>query len=317
VNFVYEGKSQLEDYHDGLEPANRNRRPIDSGPTEELPSRWQSMYAVEALKTRMEQEETSNAGKLKASKVFKRLDTDHDGYITRDDLDIALDRYKVDRHPGDVDGLIDLWDESRMGTVNIGEFTRKFVSYDGNVLDAMSTTINGALEQGGVTASRRFNRDPAMSGMPDRTDPKQHGAVSISKAIKNRVNFFKPTWSEAGRTLPPARYGLTEYPDTRHVTQPMDLLSGSYLDEPSRFKTTNSVKSIHAKPDYHDPQMYDAFKKSSTREFRLNRLVHRHSEMHERRQAADAAAQTFDELKIARKALNQLVWEHKVRATNH
>ena len=82
---------------DGLNKELRGLRPVfETFPDEDkLPNQFQSLLAMEALATKMRERESSSGGKLQASKVFKKLDHDHDGYITKADLQQALENYQV------------------------------------------------------------------------------------------------------------------------------------------------------------------------------------------------------------------------------
>merc|ERR1719316_2328948 len=63
--------------------------------------------------------------------------------------------------------------------------------------------------------------------------------MRITDVIKLRSDQWKPQWTDmyqdGGR---PGRFSWTLYPDTRHVTEPLDKRSGSYLPPDQRFVTT-------------------------------------------------------------------------------
>merc|ERR1712232_101534 len=112
-------------------------------------------------------------------------------------------------------------------------------------------------------------------------------------------------------SLPKTRYGMTIYPDTRHVTEASVPLSASFMPDHERFKTTNNIHSLFSVPDPRHPQSEDAMKKRAKNEFRVERIRQRQRDFAERCWAASEAAASFDELKIARKAMNQLNYERK------
>lgn len=64
-------------------------------------------------------------------------------------------------------------------------------------------------------------------------------------------------------------------------------------------------------PDHTDPQAEDAMRRHARSEFRVERIRQRQREFTERCDVANEAARQFDELKIARKALNQLNYERR------
>jgi len=338
----------------------------------------------------MAAKEVSNGGRLKSSKIFKRLDMDNDGYITLTDLRQAFDHYKVLNTNADLHALFSALDPEDKGSVEIGQFCRNFTLHQGSFLDALQKPITGVYPEGGVSYGgplhARQVRDahetarleslprdhPDLPPPPESTSPapkspiqlkaelkKQHTAdlkeaerkkaeaeqgdklpslaaevtqklegvqeegkplsdrsvlsgagrsvigvdpnepprdslnqtapMRITDVLRARTSVWKPHKSELYTTLPPGRFSYTIYPDTRHVTQPMIELgrNASFLSNAERFKTTNSVSSIYSVPDYLSPQHQDDMRKNAQREFRVER--------------------------IARKALNQLNYERRVR----
>lgn len=133
----------------------------------------------------------------------------------------------------------------------------------------------------------------------------------VTDVITNRVRQWKPHKSELYTSMPRTRFGMTIYPDTRHVTEASVPLSGSYMGDGERFKTTNNVHSLFAVPDPLHPQTQDTMKKHSRGEFRVERIRQRQTEFADRCWAANEAAREFDEMKVARKAMNLLDYERK------
>ncbi|CAE8622902.1 unnamed protein product, partial [Polarella glacialis] len=101
------------------------------------------------------------------------------------------------------------------------------------------------------------------------------------------------------------------YPDTRHITEPTVPNCSCSMGDSERFKTTNNVNSLFATPDSSYPQAADTMKKHARQEFRVERIKNRQRDFAERCWAANEAAQQFDEMKVARKALNLLNYERK------
>jgi len=133
----------------------------------------------------------------------------------------------------------------------------------------------------------------------------------ISDVIRSRVNAWKPQKHEYHTSMPRTRFGMTCYPDTRHCTEHNMPLSSAYLADEHRFKTTNSVKSIFAVPDHRDPQTEDKMRGHARNEFKVERIRQRQRDFTERCGAANEAAREFDELKVARKAMNTMNYERK------
>jgi Ca2+-binding EF-hand superfamily protein len=137
------------------------------------------------------------------------------------------------------------------------------------------------------------------------------GTGRVSDVIRARCSVWKPKRAELYTSMPRTRFGMTCYPDTRHVTEATVPLSGQFLADADRFKTTNSVKSIFAVPDHRDPQAEDRMKQHARGEYRIERIRQRQREFTDRCNAANDAATEFDDLKIARKAMNQLNYERR------
>ena len=75
------------------------------------------------------------------------------------------------------------------------------------------------------------------------------------------------------------------------------------------------ILGIYSLPDPSDPQVQDNLKKNGQREYKLNRLRKRLADRAERTMAAEKAAEEHDTMRIARKALNLLTYECRIRAT--
>lgn len=72
---------------------------------------------------------------------------------------------------------------------------------------------------------------------------------------------------------------------------------------------------MYSAPDPEIPHHFDRLRATSLREFRTRRLQQRLSDMEERKQLSEEAGREFEEKRIARKALNLLNYERKIRAT--
>jgi Ca2+-binding EF-hand superfamily protein len=161
----------------------------------------------------------------------------------------------------------------------------------------------------GSTVSQLSNTGSSM--IYDSQVTRMIGKGRVSDVIRARCNSWKPQKAELYTSMAPTRYGMTIYPDTRHVTESTVPLSHSFISEGERFKTTNNVHSIFSVPDHTHPQHEDTIKKHARSEFRVERIRQRQREFTERCEVANEAARQFDELKIARKALNQLNYERR------
>jgi len=388
---VYEWKSKLAEVNDGLEPRLRQLRPKRQRPEHgRYDNYWRARMVMETLYDAMAQMEVSNGGKLKSSKVFKRLDMDQDGYVSLEDLSQAFRKYKVQADQEDIHALMTALDYENKGAVDIGEFTRHYVVYEGNLLDNMSRPIKAVVEDGGTfvggvendgrphpdgftqrshspgateragvsvrsskSKSDRSSRRRSRAGTPlDMVEAEGGGGVGqenqaperddksvlsattgglsfrtrssaldrlysepqrITDVIKRRTDRWKPQWTDLySEEGPPSRYQNTLYPDTRHITEPMDPKSGSYLPPQERFKCMSKTQDMLGVPDNATPQVYDELRKNAQRDFKLERIRKRQADFAERREVAEMAAKEFDERRLARKALTLLEYERRV-----
>jgi len=365
--------------NDGLNRALRGHRPPRERPAHiEVPRHenyWQARYVMELIGDAISAIENSNGGKLKPSKMFKRLDIDGDGFISMSDLKTACDKFKIPHTSSDLHAVFSALDKHDAGSVNIGEFTRNYEMHQGNLMDAMARPIKAVYHEGGIeyagpvqdkinemeaqvaaahaeneaahAAHAAGNRSTsAPPSRPDAASPRSTagssrsqmcrtgmsiatpsvsssiyerevglitGQARVTDVIRARCAAWKPSKHEIFTAPAKTRYGMTVFPDTRHVTEHNMPLSASYMPESERFKTTNSVHSLFAVPDARTAQVEDAMKKHARNEFRVERIRQRQREFTERCWAANQAAQEFDELKVARKALNQLNYERKCK----
>jgi Ca2+-binding EF-hand superfamily protein len=371
----------IHSVNDGLNRQIRGNRPPRERPPHEQEGRydnyWQARYMMELIADAIAEVENSNGGKLKPSRMFKKLDTDNDGYLSMSDLRSACDRFKIPNTSADLHALFTALDKHDNGSVNIGEFTRNYEVHQGNIMDNMQKPIKSVYHEGGVEnggpvqemldakeheimmrsgtvegkefmgsgpldaaserssqrgsrrergksapagsdagsrASRRSNLSAGSAGSSmiyESQVARMTGKGRVSDVIRARCNAWKPQKAELYTSMAPTRYGMTIYPDTRHVTEANVPLSHSFLGEESRFKTTSNVKSIFSVPDHSDPQAQDAMRRHARSEYRVERIKQRQREFTERCDVANEAARQFDEQKIARKALNQLNYERR------
>mmetsp|Transcript_71460 Transcript_71460/g.149351 ORF Transcript_71460/g.149351 Transcript_71460/m.149351 type:complete len:1062 (+) Transcript_71460:191-3376(+) len=142
---------------DGLNKHLRGLRPPrERPPDDEVPRHtnyWQARYMMDALADSLAQTENVNGGRLKPSRIFKRLDIDQDGYVCLTDLKNAFEKYKVPHNSADLHALFTHLDKADNGSIDVGEFTRNFEEFQGNLLDAMSRPIKAVHPEGGVQYS--------------------------------------------------------------------------------------------------------------------------------------------------------------------
>lgn len=139
---------------------------------------------------------------------------------------------------------------------------------------------------------------------------------TVTEVIKSRTDEWKPRRKDIFRKPPPGRFDRTQFPKTFHVSQPIAHPTvASYMDEQNRFKTTSLSLGIFAAPDPEIPHHFDRLRAASIREFTTNRLRNRLADMEERKLLSEEAGREFEEKRIARKALNLLNYERKIRAT--
>eukprot|EP00930_Biecheleria_cincta_P042743 TRINITY_DN29411_c0_g1_i1.p1 TRINITY_DN29411_c0_g1~~TRINITY_DN29411_c0_g1_i1.p1 ORF type:complete len:1064 (-),score=208.46 TRINITY_DN29411_c0_g1_i1:53-2995(-) len=386
IYLPHDEKKAIEYVNDGFNRALRgNRPPRERPPDAEAPryeNYWQARYIMEALTDAIAGVENSNGGKVKPSKMFKRIDFDNDGYISISDLRSACEKYKVPNTSADLHALFSQLDKDDKGSVEIGEFTRNYEVHQGSLLDAMMRPIKSVYHEGGVelggpvqekidanmreieererNQAARSSSVPASMGLQQEAHsppPSQMGLAAtlppptggsrssrsqmsrtgdsiagsgyntpiyesqvnmllsgkarVSDVMRARYSVWKPDKSELYTAMPKTRFGMTVYPDTRHISEPSVPLCSHSMADSERFKTTNNAMSLFATPDHQNPQAEDTMRKHARNEFRVERIRARQRDFAERCWAANEAAQQFDELKVARKALNLLNYERK------
>lgn len=371
-------RKAIERVNDGMARHLRGHRPPRERPAhEEVPRHenyWQARYLMEAMGDAIAQVENSNGGKLKPSRMFKKLDIDNDGYLTLSDLRTACEKFKIPHTSADIHAVFSELDKKDAGSVHIGEFTRNYAVHDGNIMDNMQKPIKAVYHEGGVqnggpiqdemdarneqlmqrheqnqadqeayfrrTDPGRSNSAPpstaggsqksrlsqtsrismmsggGMSGtgqiaIYDSQVNQMTGQARVTDVIRSRYSQWKPTKSEIFTSPAKTRYGMSVYPDTRHITEASMPLSGSYMEDRERFKTTNNVHSMFAVPDQKNPHVEDTMKRHSRSEYKIERIRNRQRDFSERCWAANEAASQFDEMKVARKAMNVLNYERK------
>ncbi|CAJ1342300.1 unnamed protein product, partial [Effrenium voratum] len=153
IHNIYQPPDEKKVIHyvnDGLNRALRGNPPPRERPADSEKPRyenyWQARYVMEALADAIALVENSNGGKLKPSKMFKRLDFDNDGYLSMSDLRSACEKYKSP----DLHALFSLLDKDDRGAVDIGEFTRNYQVHQGSLLDSMMRPIKSVKHEGGV-----------------------------------------------------------------------------------------------------------------------------------------------------------------------
>jgi len=387
IDNVYKPPDEKKVIHyvnDGLNRALRGNPPPRERPADhEVPryeNYWQARYLMEALADAIALVENSNGGKLKPSKMFKRMDFDNDGYLSISDLRSACEKFKIPNSSADLHALFSLLDKSDNGAVDIGEFTRNYQVHQGSLLDSMMRPIKSVKHEGGVefggpiqekidahqqelderhrTQAARSSSAPPNTGdesgslasrslsatLPPATGGSGSGSqrsqmsrtgafiagrstpliyetqvnqltgkARISDVIRSRFSAWKPDKSEIYTALPKTRYGMTIYPDTRHVAEPSVPLCSHTMSDPERFKTTNNIYSIFSAPDHTNAQASDTMRKHASREYKVERIRSRARDIEERCWAANEAAQQYDEMKVARKALNLLNYERRCK----
>jgi len=166
----------------------------------------------------------------------------------------------------------------------------------------------------GTSRQSQMSRTGAHILQTPLSEPLVPGKARVTDVIRARCAPWKPHKSELFNTMPSTRFGLTQYHDTRHVTEANVPLSHGYMSDRDRLKTTSQAGCILARPDPNTPQVQDAMKRHATNEFRVERIRQRHRDFSERQTAANEATQEWDEQRIARKALNLINYERRVGA---
>ena len=82
---------------------------------------------MELIADGLEKVENGASGKLRSYKAFKRLDHDGDCYITLNDLEKSFQQFKIAYTPEDVHAVFSELDTADRGSVDIGQFSRRYL----------------------------------------------------------------------------------------------------------------------------------------------------------------------------------------------
>ncbi|OLQ04717.1 hypothetical protein AK812_SmicGene12170 [Symbiodinium microadriaticum] len=190
IDNVYKPPDEKKVIHyvnDGLNRALRGNPPPRERPADhEVPryeNYWQARYLMEALADAIALVENSNGGKLKPSKMFKRMDFDNDGYLSMSDL------------------------RSDNGAVDIGEFTRNYQVHQGSLLDSMMRPIKSVKHEGGVEFGGPIQEkiDAHQQELDERH--RTQAARSSSAPPNTGDESGSPASRSLSATLPPATGG--------------------------------------------------------------------------------------------------------------
>eukprot|EP00434_Breviolum_minutum_P022711 symbB.v1.2.020040.t3/scaffold1665.1/size106850/1 len=231
----------------------------------------------------------------------------------------------------------------RMRLKKLALGSNRFHSFPMPILDLELMMQHNQLSEipSGIQNLRKLRRLNLVSNKLESL-PEELGKVKSLKVLQvddNRLEYvpssLKPIWragnrwqsdepasralmvvfvdweSELYTSLPKTRFGMTIFPDTRHVAEPSVPLCSHTMGDAERFKTTNNMYSIFSVPDHQNAQAADTMRKHATREYKVERIRARQRDFEERCWAANEAAQQYDEMKVARKAMNLLNYERR------
>lgn len=172
IKHLYQGKSNMQEANDALNPAIRQLRPKRQRPKHgRYENYWRARHSMEMLFDAVLPYQSGNAGRLPASKLFKLLDVDGDSFVNLTDLQQCYRKYKVEHDVDDLHAVMTALDPKNKGSVDIGEFTRHFVVCEGSWLDKMAQPIAGAYEYGGTAyagAQKNLRQDQIPDGFTRR-----------------------------------------------------------------------------------------------------------------------------------------------------
>ena len=273
------------------------------------------------------------------AKLFSKLDSDGDGYVTKKDLIDAV-RKRGARFGGrqisdsEVCELFHAIDVDRKGSVNMSEFLQNFKTERGELVDSMGKQIIGVQDRGGpeylsktISTARGLGDlgwevPEAISGNLCMQSPQMEtarsqrsivGSSRITDVKRMIVAGFKPRRAEwQGKT----RYGATAYFDTRFLTEPLTDLpcNASYLPPDQRFRTSTNSMQIGMQPDLQIPYFADKKRNQELKERKEARKRAQESRLDASKASGQAAADRHDAMRIARVGMKLLDYEHKVKS---
>merc|ERR1719181_1735313 len=201
-------KKVIHSVNDGLNRQVRGNRPPRERPSHMEEPRydnyWQARYVMELINDAIAEVENSNGGKLKPSKIFKRLDIDNDGFISLSDLKSAFERYKIPATDADLHAAFTCLDKQDNGSINIGEFTRNYEIHQGSMLENMQKPIRSVLHEGGVDHG---------GPVQDRIEAYEADIMRKSGTVEGKettgpLDLASPASSRRGRSAPSVRSGI-------------------------------------------------------------------------------------------------------------
>jgi len=307
-----EEKSMMDEVNDGLNKKIRGHRPPrERPPNSEQPQHkdyGRARQMMDQIHDAVALVEISNGGQVKASSTFHRFDEDNDSYISLTDLEHGLRKLKISFDNKDLHALFSALDKNDDGSVDIGEFTRNFEVHHGSILERMQKPVKcGGAVQLGEQEPLGSNPAPGAGGKSSDRMRSQISRVGSAIATPGKMHEAEPILK------PLTRHGATIYPDTRHITEANVPGASAYLSEYNRLKTTNQVRSIHAVQGPDLPHIEDKMRKCAAMEFRVERIRNRREEFEKRALIANEVAREFDDLKVARKAMNLLSYEMRCK----
>lgn len=129
--------------------------------------------------------------KFRWYKVFKRLDHDNDGFITLWDLENAARHLKLDVNASDLHWLLTEIDGVKdTGSIDVGQFTRGFVTAEGNFLDKLQKPIARVYYEGGVLYSGPLAAREQSHDM-QKDDGEDVGVIKTDKHIEQGTTLLE------------------------------------------------------------------------------------------------------------------------------
>jgi hypothetical protein len=208
-------------------------------------------------------------------------------YKALDDLKKVRETSNVDISDEHLVALHAALDKKKQGSVSAVEFTQAFTPFQGDLKTSMQRlqTISG------ITFG----------------DGSHYRITDLKRA---RENALLRSSSEI-----PTRYGRSAYFDTRLVTEPgADIpCNPSYQPDSMRFRTSYNSANRWGSLDLTSPQVQDALRSEKTRNYRLQRIKWNQEVIQAQQDAGERAADEYDRLRLANKAIQRIEYEERVK----
>ena len=179
--------------------------------------------------------------------LFRALDRDQNGFITRSDIELAAQIKDIPLSEYDTKVLMAKLDVDREGSVDFGQFTKAISQSDPSFLDQIQRTLIGVSQDGGtVYVPKSYPLSASTTGRSSAV-PSSRRVLSVTDAIHAKMDTFRPSSGKLNHFyhgLEVPMRNLPWYEETRHTVEPFDGNNPQYLTDRRRIRSFSRSCSI-------------------------------------------------------------------------